>query len=160
MRTLFIAAALLFGMAGLVRADPAPTAPPANAYDPLLTFAPLDPAPAPNRYRSANGAPGPDYWQNRADYVIDARLDPTAKTLTASETITYTNNSPDVLDVLWVQLDQNIYRRDARAGDVSGRPRTQFTDGYVLDSVEVESTFERARYNLCAVHGRGTRAQT
>jgi len=139
MRTLFIAAALLFGMAGLVRADPAPAPAAPNAYDPLLTFAPLDPAPAPNRYRSANGAPGPDYWQNRADYVIDARLDPTAKSLTASETITYTNNSPDVLDVLWVQLDQNIYRRDARAGDASGRPRTQFTDGYVLDSVEIES---------------------
>src|SRR5580704_6953524 len=106
MRSLMIAAALVFGMAGLVRADP---------------------------------APAPDYWQNRADYVIDAKLDPTAKTLTASETITYTNYSPDVLDVLWVQLDQNIYRRDARAGDASGRPRTQFTDGYVLDSVEIES---------------------
>jgi hypothetical protein len=131
-----IAAALLFGLAGLARADPAPAAP--NTYDPLLTFAPLDPAPAPNRYRSGDGAPGPDYWQNRADYVIDAKLDPTTKTLTATETISYTNNSPDVLDVLWVQLDQNIYRRDARAGAVSGRPRTQFTDGYGLDSVEIE----------------------
>ncbi len=138
MRTLLIAAALALGFASLVQAQPTPQPAP-NTYDPTLTFAPLDVAPSPNRYRSGNGAPGPDYWQNRADYQITARLEPKDKTLTAEETITYTNNSPDVLDVLWVQLDQNIYRRDARAGDSSGRPRTQFTDGYVLDSVEVEA---------------------
>jgi hypothetical protein len=143
MRTFLIVAALGLSLAAVARAQPSapaqPTPPSAsNAYDPTLTFAPLDVAPSPNRYRSGNGAPGPDYWQNRADYQIAARLDPTDKTLTGEETITYTNNSPDVLDVLWVQLDQNIYRRDARAGDSSGRPRTLFTDGYVLDSVEVE----------------------
>ncbi|HEY5008461.1 MAG TPA: M1 family metallopeptidase, partial [Caulobacteraceae bacterium] len=140
MRTLLIAAALALGLASLAQAQATPPAPPApNAYDPTLTFAPLDVAPSPNRYRSGNGAPGPDYWQNRADYQINAHLEPKDKTLTAEETITYTNNSPDLLDVLWVQLDQNIYRRDARAGVSSGRARTQFTDGYVLDSVEVES---------------------
>ncbi|HZC16741.1 MAG TPA: hypothetical protein VE309_08265, partial [Caulobacteraceae bacterium] len=141
MRTLLIAVALALGVAGAARAQPAsppapPPAPPApaNPYDPQATFAPLDFLPSPSRYRSGDGAPGPDYWQNRADYVIAARLEPKAKTLTAEETITYTNNSPDVLDVLWVQLDQNIYRKDARSGFSSGRPRTQFTDGYVLDS--------------------------
>ena len=141
MRTLLIAAALALGLASLAHADPAPPTATAavNTYDPTLTFAPLDVPPSPNRYRSGNGAPGPDYWQNRADYLITARLEPKDKTLTGEETITYTNNSPDLLDVLWVQLDQNIYRRDARAGDSSGRPRTQFTDGYVLDSVEVEA---------------------
>ena len=142
MRTLLIAIGLALSLGGASWADPAPPAAPApavNTYNPLITFAPLDVAPSPNSYRSGNGAPGPAYWQNRADYNISANLDVTAKTLYGEETITYTNNSPDVLDVLWLQLDQNTYRRDSRAGDAGGRPRTQFTDGYQLDSVEVES---------------------
>ena len=128
------------------RSDPAPTA--QGPYDPRAVFAPLTlPEPA-NRYRSANGAPGPDYWQNRADYVITAHLEPKTKTLSGVVTITYTNNSPDWLDVLWLQLDQNIYRRDARAVVASGRVRTQFTDGDVLDLVEIETggTFVAAKY--------------
>jgi len=110
----------------------------AMTYNPLQTFAPLTlPGPI-NRYRSANGAPGPDYWQNRADYEIHATLDPTAKTITAEVTITYTNNSPDTLESLWLQLDQNIYRRDARASASSEWRRDEFTDGYAIESVEIE----------------------
>jgi hypothetical protein len=131
-----IGAALALATSGGAQAAPG-SAP--SAYDPLATFAPLTLPETVNRYRSANGAPGPDYWQNRADYQIAATLDPKTKTLSGKETITYTNNSPDVLDVLWLQLDQNIYRSDARAGSPGGRPRTQFTDGYVLDAVEVET---------------------
>ena len=120
---------------GAVDADAQTKSP---AFNPLETFAPF-PMPEPvNRYRSSNGAPGPDYWQNRADYRIDARLDPAAKTLSADETITYANNSPDTLDSLWVQLDQNSYRADARTGPTNGRPRTEFTDGYVLEAVETD----------------------
>lgn len=127
---------------------PAAPAPAANMYDPRAVFAPLTmPDPA-NRYRSANGAPGPDYWQNRADYAIAARLDPKTKTLTGTVTITYTNNSPDALDILWLQLDQNTYRPDARSVATGGRVRTQFTDGDVLDKVEIASggTFVAAKY--------------
>jgi len=69
--------------------------------------------PTPNAYRTASGAPGPAYWQQRADYVIDATLDDENRTLTGSETITYWNRSPDRLDYLWVQLDQNRFRPDA-----------------------------------------------
>jgi hypothetical protein len=119
-----------------------------GVYDPRAAFAPLTlPEPA-NRYRSANGAPGPDYWQNRADYVITARLEPKTKTLSGIVTITYTNNSPDPLDLLWLQLDQNVYRSDARAVAASDRVRTEFTDGDVLDSVEIEigGTFVAAKY--------------
>ncbi|HKG08881.1 MAG TPA: M1 family metallopeptidase [Pedobacter sp.] len=61
----------------------------------------------PNSYRSASGAPGPAYWQQRADYVINAELDEKNLRLTGSETITYYNNSPDPLSYLWVQLDEN-----------------------------------------------------
>jgi hypothetical protein len=126
----------------------APDAPKAPAYDPAATFAPLGMPEPVNTYRSGSGAPGPGYWQNRADYVIDARLEPKTKTLSGVETITYVNNSPDTLDVLWLQLDENIYRKDSRAGAVGGFPRTQFTDGDQLDRVEVESggKFTTAQY--------------
>ncbi len=116
------------------QALPAPAQP---AYDPLQTFAPLTLPNAVNRYRSANGAPGPDYWQNRSDYEIHAALDPAAKAIAATVTITYANNSPDTLESLWLQLDQNLYRRDARGAVSSDRRRAQFTDGFVIEQVEV-----------------------
>ncbi|HEX5418971.1 MAG TPA: M1 family metallopeptidase, partial [Gammaproteobacteria bacterium] len=118
--------------------SPAPhAAVPTARFDPAQTFAPLTLPQPVNSYRSADGTPGPDYWQNRADYELHARLDPDAKTLTADEIITYTNNSPTALAALWLQLDQNIYRSDARARFSSVRPRTQFTEGYVLDAIAV-----------------------
>lgn len=64
--------------------------------------------PTPNEYRSASGAPGVKYWQQKADYVIAAELNDETQTITGTETITYYNNSPDVLRFLWLQLDQNI----------------------------------------------------
>jgi hypothetical protein len=65
--------------------------------------------PTPNTYRTASGAPGHQYWQQRADYNIKVELNDENQSITGSETITYTNNSPDVLGYLWVQLDQNIF---------------------------------------------------
>jgi hypothetical protein len=61
----------------------------------------------PNQYRSANGAPGPAYYQQQADYDMTLELDDATARIYGEETITYTNNSPDVLEYLWVQLDQN-----------------------------------------------------
>ncbi|WP_205504644.1 M1 family metallopeptidase [Rufibacter psychrotolerans] len=69
--------------------------------------------PTPNTYRTASGAPGHDYWQQRADYNIKAELNDDNQSLTGSETITYTNLSPDVLTYLWVQLDQNIFEKNS-----------------------------------------------
>lgn len=69
--------------------------------------------PTPNVYRSATGAPGPQYWQQRADYDIRVRLDEDARRLEASETIRYHNNAPQPLDYLWLQLEQNRFRRDS-----------------------------------------------
>ena len=63
--------------------------------------------PTPNIYRAASGAPGHGYWQNRADYDITAYLDEEKRNLKGSETITYHNNSPDDLDYIWLQLDEN-----------------------------------------------------
>jgi hypothetical protein len=64
--------------------------------------------PSPNDYRTASGAPGSKYWQQRVDYDIKCELDETNQKLTGSETITYYNNSPDVLPYLWFQLDENV----------------------------------------------------
>jgi hypothetical protein len=112
-------------------------------YSPLQTFAPLTLPEPVNAYRSSNGAPGPHYWQNRADYQIHAAIDTTTKTLTATEVITYTNNSPDTLDSLWLHLEQNSYRKDSRAkaflpGDYARSSDNGFTYGYTLDSVELQ----------------------
>lgn len=64
--------------------------------------------PTPNTYRTASGAPGPAYWQQRADYEIDVEINDYTQVLTGKEIITYFNNSPETLTYLWVQLDQNI----------------------------------------------------
>jgi hypothetical protein len=70
--------------------------------------------PGPNRYRSADGSPGPDYWQQRADYTIAAQLDTAAKRISGTVSIRYTNNSPDTLRFVWLQLDQNLYRSGSK----------------------------------------------
>jgi hypothetical protein len=73
-------------------------------------FAQLDQElPTPNEYRTAGGAPGHNYYQQKADYKIALTIDDVTQKLTGEETITYTNNSPDKLEYLWLQLDQNIY---------------------------------------------------
>ncbi|MGB1308443.1 MAG: M1 family metallopeptidase [Oceanihabitans sp.] len=69
---------------------------------------------SPNTYRSASGAPGPDYYQQQADYKMDLVLDDANAKLSGFETITYTNNSPDTLNYLWVQLDQNMRAKDSK----------------------------------------------
>jgi hypothetical protein len=133
---------MLLAFAEIVAASAAVSAegaPAAGRYDPLQTFAPLVfPEPV-NRYRSSNGAPGPDYWQNRADYEIHATLDTARKELSATEVITYTNHSPDALPSLWLQLDQNAYRRDDRSVAADEELRKEFTAGYSLDEVSVEA---------------------
>ena len=112
--------------------------PPASNYDPLQTFAPfVYPQPA-NAFRTASGRPGPLFWQNRADYQIKATLEPTTRKLTGEETITYTNHSPDDLDVLWLQVEQNRYLKDARGAFGGGKFPTEFTDGEHIESIAVE----------------------
>ncbi len=71
-----------------------------------------------NEYRSAGGQPGHKYWQNRADYILNARLNEQANEITGSEVLTYTNNSPDKLSFIWMQLDQNIFKLDSRGSNI------------------------------------------
>ena len=65
--------------------------------------------PTPNLYRNAAGEPAPAYWQQEASYDIDVRLDEEQRTISGSETIRYSNNSPDTLRYVWLQLDQNKF---------------------------------------------------
>jgi len=69
--------------------------------------------PTPNEYRNAAGAPGHNYYQQKADYKIDLTINDQTQRLSGIETITYTNNSPDQLEYLWIQLDQNVYSKDS-----------------------------------------------
>jgi len=93
--------------------------------------------PTPNVFRNASGAPGPAYWQQQADYKIDVTLDEDKRQITGSETITYTNNSPDVLDYLWVQLDQNRFKNDsiARMSETAATAGTRRASAGKGDSV-------------------------
>jgi hypothetical protein len=84
-----------------------PTLQPAMADTGIFSPAPLPPA---NEVRRANGAPGPRYWQQRVDYTIKAVLDTAEKRLNGTASIRYTNNSPDTLRYVWMQLDQNLFR--------------------------------------------------
>ena len=90
--------------------------------------------PTPNTIRTGSGAPGSDYWQQRVDYVIRASLDTAAQRVTGEERITYTNNSPDTLRYLWLQLDQNLFTsssRGSRIYDQSSRFGTAGAEGGV-----------------------------
>src|SRR2546426_8662623 len=88
--------------------------------------------------REGSGQPGPRYWQQRADYVIRAALDTAAHTITGRETIRYTNNSPDTLRYLWLQVDQNIYRTDSRGAAINPTDArfagAGFVGGYTIES--------------------------
>lgn len=93
--------------------------------------------PTPNEQRTASGAPGTKYWQQRVDYDIKCELDEANNKLSGSETITYFNNSPDVLSYFWMQLDENQHSTTKNAGyETSNRmPTQQATDKY-LDRFE------------------------
>ena len=109
----------------------------AQGYNPRETFAPLDLHQPVNDYRAANGLPGHKYWQNRADYAIRATLDPGAKALRGTVRITYTNNSPNSLQVLWLHLDQNIYKAKSRSNLAAGGKLAGTTGGMSLDSTAI-----------------------
>ena len=94
---------------------------------------------SPNMFRTASGAPGPAYYQQQADYKMDIELDDQNKRIYGSETITYTNNSPDNLEYLWVQLDQNVRKKDSPSLEKNGNgfslayPPSNFTKEFLKD---------------------------
>lgn len=139
-----LAMMFLATLLALSTARAAPGSPPSTAPVPGSAFAPFDMHQDVNRYRSANGMPGPDYWQNRADYAIHVTLDTESKVISGTTDITYTNNSPDTLEVLWLQLDQNLYKPGSRGALARGGMPGGHTDGMTLDSVKVAAGRGRA----------------
>ncbi|MDW5290444.1 M1 family metallopeptidase [Formosa sp. PL04] len=96
----------------------------------------------PNMFRTASGAPGPSYYQQQADYKMDITLDDENAKLSGFETITYSNNSPDVLNYLWVQLDQNVRAKDSKSplieggGYSSAQQPESFVSNYMKESFD------------------------
>ena len=129
-----VAAALWLSPAALSAQGSSPL--PATNQD---LFAPL-PLREATDVRTGAGAPGPEYWQQRADYRIRATLDPAAHRVTGSEVITYTNNSPDQLDAVWIQLEQNLFAPGSRGAEINSgnRWRGSFPEGGIrIDRVEI-----------------------
>ena len=120
-----------------VRQPVQPALPPTN--DAL--FAPLD-LPTPNVYRAADGRPGPEYWQNEADYEIAVSLDAATHRVEGTVTLTYTNNSPFELPHVWMHLEQNLFAPGSRGAlrtPADSRWRGSFEDGgYRLGTVTVD----------------------
>lgn len=118
--------------------------------DPFATTNRID-WPGPNAYRSSSGKPGPDYWQQRADYTISATLDTTLTEVSGSVQISYTNNSPDTLRYVWLQADQNLYRTGSKGSALfpadSRWGVRGFEGGYNLTDVRVNGTVVRPRVN-------------
>jgi len=117
-----------------------------NNYNYNDAFSPLFYTKNGNNYRSAGGQPGPNYWQNRADYKLSVRLNDQTNEISGTEIITYTNNSPDKLGFIWMQLDQNLFKSDSRGnaiipptGSRNGARGQQFDGGYTIKSVKLIS---------------------
>jgi len=100
--SLLLSFAIFFAVSTAQNLQNNPTSNHGNKFEQLGTI-----LPDANTYRTASGAPGHEYWQQRADYKIQATLDEKKQYLHGEETITYFNNSPDVLTYLWLQLDEN-----------------------------------------------------
>ncbi|MFM8725524.1 MAG: aminopeptidase, partial [Planctomycetaceae bacterium] len=91
--------------------------------------------PTPNDYRTASGAPGHRYWQQKVDYQIDVELDDATQRISGREVITYTNNSPDTLHYLWLQLDANI--KHPQSGRALAAPAPSLAGGLSYNSLDM-----------------------
>ncbi len=110
-----------------------PTSNHGNKFEQLGTI-----LPTPNEYRTASGAPGPKYWQQRADYDIKASLDEKNLILHGAETVTYFNNSPDVLTYIWLQLDENEHSSTKNAGYADGSSLSRSFSPTAIDKLADE----------------------
>jgi len=144
--------------AALLAAGPAvaqlPTGGSGSGYDARTLFNPSFIEQLATPTRTAGGQPGAAYWQNTADYKIDARLDEKAARVTATVDITYTNNSPDALPFVWLQLDQNLYRANSRGaaatpvgGGRFGNAARNFRGGDSLQTVTISLHGKKLKAN-------------
>ncbi len=129
-------------------------------YDQHEAFAPFFYPNFGDEVRTADGRPGPKYWQNSADYKIDVSLDENNHSLSGSVTISYTNNSPQSLPFLWLQMDQNIYSLSSRGvatTAISGgrwANRNDFDGGFNLTSVSIVQNGKEMKANYKVIDTR------
>ncbi len=116
-------------------------------YDPHKVFDPNFDANGGTVYRGANGAPGPEYWQNRADYKIAATLDTAAKMINGKVEINYTNNSPHALSYVWLQVEQNQLSKDSRGVMTGGNGPRNFYGGDSIVSVKIDQAGKTSAAN-------------
>lgn len=116
-------------------------------YDYHEAFAPFFYSKDGTNTRSASGQPGFEYWQNKADYKLSAKLNETNSEITGTGIITYTNNSPDKMSFLWMSLDQNLFKEDSRGnavipttGSRNGAQGEIFDGGHKIKSVKIVTT--------------------
>lgn len=107
--------------------------------------------PTPNEYRTASGAPGNKYWQQRADYNIDATLNEKDLMLYGNETITYINNSPDKLSYLWLQLDENIHQPNAANNFFDNNKVSQPFEESAIKSIDVKEKLKGMGMQILSV---------
>jgi hypothetical protein len=112
-----------------------------SKYDQHKVFTPLFYQQNGSQFRTAGGAPSAKYWQNRADYKLNVTLDTAKHRVTGSAVIAYTNNSPDGLPFLWLQLDQNIYREDSRGQATSPVTGGRFTNKTYTNGDEITGVY-------------------
>ncbi|MDB5232799.1 MAG: family metallopeptidase [Chitinophagaceae bacterium] len=141
-----------FLFTSILRAQTITATVPKSIYDQHEAFAPMFYPSFGDEVRAADGTPGPKYWQNRADYNITASLDDEQQSLDGSVTITYTNNSPQSLPFVWLQLDQNIYNQESRSvaatAVTGGRwANRNFNGGYNITSVNLIENGKETRAN-------------
>ena len=98
--------------------------------------------PTPNTYRTASGSPGHEYWQQKADYDMQVELDDEKQTLTGKESITYFNHSPDVLNYLWLQLDQNAFSKESETYKTQNGTLTDKTNFGTLQYLTSDYNFD------------------
>ncbi|CAH0335633.1 hypothetical protein FVB9288_01281 [Flavobacterium sp. CECT 9288] len=145
---LWHAGLFLLGIANLsAQQTPENTARPVSKYDYHDAFAPHFYSKNGTATRSASGQPGSEYWQNSASYKLTAKLDEKNNEISGSGIITYTNNSPDKLGFVWMNLDQNLFKADSRgsaivplSGSRNGAQGQVFDGGHKIKSVSVIST--------------------
>ncbi|UQD56850.1 M1 family metallopeptidase [Flavobacterium sp. K5-23] len=141
--------ALLLGISSLSAQQVPVTAAkntPISNYDYHDAFGPLFYTKNATSTRSASGQPGAEYWQNRADYQITAKLNEKNNEIIGTDIITYTNNSPDKMSFLWMNVDQNLFKEDSRGnaivpltGSRNGAQGQVFDGGHKIKSVKVVS---------------------
>ncbi|MDP4285423.1 MAG: M1 family metallopeptidase [Bacteroidota bacterium] len=112
-----------------------------SVYNKNQVFDPLFMSQGATEFRSADGAPGPKYWQNSANYIIHSTLDEKDTTLKGDVTIDYTNNSPDELNYVWLQLDQNLFNPSSRGAATTLVSGDRFdVKGYTKGGYHIQST--------------------